>query len=348
MVKEGAKSYAYGWLDKVMNITVNGKVTNSYSYSMDGQLSAANESGKQESFLWDGLALIKRGTTEYVNEPSVTGGNPILANGKGLFNDILGNSLGVVGEKDKFTAIKRDAFGKTLANPAGTEYNLFTGKPQIGGLGYAFLFRNYRAELGKWQTQDPIGYPDGWNNLAYVNNMVIGCIDRFGTDVYHLVDTEGAGGFGHSAYIIGNDIDGYVAYDYQSNGTGESGSSGSSANLPSRTQGGFTSVAAATAFLNSNRTTEHNYDKGQHWTTTSSEDAAAHTAAVGYMAEDYGFTTHNCYQLGPQAIFNAINISRTMNNDPTINVDPGTLTSPNSAFTINNSNGATTFTPVTE
>ena len=180
LVKEGEKSYQYGWLDKVMNITENGKVTNSYSYSMDGQLSAANESGKQESFIWDGLALLKRGTTEYVNEPAVTGGNPILANGKGLFNDMLGNSLGVA-EKDKFTAIKRDAFGQTLANSAGTEYNLFTGKPRIGGLGYAFLFRNYRPNLGKWQTSDPLGYPDGWNSFAYGNSAVTSGVDYQGT-----------------------------------------------------------------------------------------------------------------------------------------------------------------------
>ena len=69
-----------------MNITVNGKVTNSYSYSMDGQIassinygsssassSAEATGGQAESFLWDGLALLKRGTTEYVNEPAPSG-----------------------------------------------------------------------------------------------------------------------------------------------------------------------------------------------------------------------------------------------------------------------------------
>ena len=29
-----------------------------------------------------------------------------------------------------------------------------------------FLMRNYRAGLVKWQTADPMGYPDGWNRLA--------------------------------------------------------------------------------------------------------------------------------------------------------------------------------------
>ena len=46
----------------------------------------------------------------------------------------------------------------------------FTGKPLVGELGYTFLFRNYRPEQGKWQTADPLGYPDGWNNFAYCEN----------------------------------------------------------------------------------------------------------------------------------------------------------------------------------
>ena len=56
----------------------------------------------------------------------------------------------------------------------------FTGKPLVGELGYAFLFRNYRPEQGKWQTADPLGYPDGWNNFAYVNNGVTMNIDWLG------------------------------------------------------------------------------------------------------------------------------------------------------------------------
>ncbi len=190
-----------------MSITENGKVSNSYTYSMDGQIasSSAKATGGQEteSFLWDGLALIKRGTTEYVYEPAVTGGNPILANGKAMFNDMLGNTLGVIGEKDKFTGTQGTSFGNDGEN------GFFTGKPYIEGLGYAFLFRNYRPNLGKWQTQDPIaivmafsenknmhlhsehmaslGYPDGWNNLAYVNNHVTNSIDWQGTAQWRLI-----------------------------------------------------------------------------------------------------------------------------------------------------------------
>ena len=118
---------------------------------------------------------ISRNSVQYTNEPYVTGGNPILANDKVLFNDMLGTTLGI--QSDKYEPIQRDAFGMVAQN---VSENFFTGKPYIGELGYAFLFRNYRADQGKWQTQDPLGYPDGWNNFAYVNNQITIYIDFLG------------------------------------------------------------------------------------------------------------------------------------------------------------------------
>ncbi len=182
LTKEGDKSYAYGWLDKVMSVNEDGKLSSSYDYGIDGQIASRTDAtGKSESFTWDGLALIKRDTTNFVNESAVTGGNPILAFGKDsskvLFEDMLGSTVGSV-EGGKFNAINRTAFGEVESSDSSV--NFFTGKPQVKELGYAFLFRNYRAEQGKWQTSDPMDYPNGWNNLAYVNNMVIDCFDWMG------------------------------------------------------------------------------------------------------------------------------------------------------------------------
>ena len=144
---------------------------------MLGQLATADYGDSKETFLWDGLALLSRNNLKYVNEPAVTGGNPILAGDKVLFDDMLGNTLGVK-DGEKFSAIDRDAFGELKpGEKPNLAVNFFTGKPEVDGLGYSFLFRNYRADLGKWQTADPMGYPDGWNNLAYVNNGVTMNID---------------------------------------------------------------------------------------------------------------------------------------------------------------------------
>ena len=203
LTKEGDKSYVYGWLDKVVNVSENGKLSASFEYGVDNQLSSRTDAtGKSENFTWDGLALIKRDATNFVNESAVTGGNPILAFGKYsskvLFEDMLGSTVGSV-EGGKFNAINRDAFGELESGDSSVDF--FTGKPQVKELGYAFLFRNYRAEQGKWQTADPIGYPDGWNNLAYVNNMVTSCIDWLGaqliSETYESVTIDGYTGEKH-------------------------------------------------------------------------------------------------------------------------------------------------------
>ena len=171
LIKEGDKSYAYGWLDKVLSVTENGQQIASFNYHNDGQIAQAIHNGKSEDFLWDGLALIHRGETSFINEPYFTGGNPILSSKDGvMFNDMLGSTLNIGGR-----AVNMTAFGESADTNA-----MYTGKPYIGELGYAFLFRNYRSDYGKWQTTDPLGYPDGWNNLAYCNNGVTVFVDWLG------------------------------------------------------------------------------------------------------------------------------------------------------------------------
>lgn len=181
LVKEGEKTYEYGWLDKVMRVAEDGKELARFEYHNNNQLAKAIRESWGETFELDGLALIERNGTKYINEPHAGGGNPVLAidtlgdvqNTETIFTDILGTSLGKIGD-DGYSAIEKTVFGD--ANKKG----FFTGKPYVDELGYAFLFRNYRADIGKWLSQDLIGYPDGWNNLAYCNNDIINIIDLFG------------------------------------------------------------------------------------------------------------------------------------------------------------------------
>ena len=175
-----------------------------FSYHFDGQIAGVTYAdGRRENYLWDGLALIHRDGTELLNEPAVTGGNPVLSGDKVLFNDMLGNTLGVKG-KDAYQPIKMTAFGESDNVDA-----FFTGKPLVGELGYAFLFRNYRPEQGKWQTADPLGYPDGWNNFAYCNNWVTCGIDIGGREYYQITINLSA--------IAGGGIQGNFGLTYDAN-----------------------------------------------------------------------------------------------------------------------------------
>ena len=186
LVKEGDKVYSYIGLDKIESVTENGRRLSSFTYHIDGQLAARVSIESSEEFQWDGLALIQRNSTNYVNEPAVTGGNPILADDKVLFNDMLGTTLGIK-DGDKVMQNNLTAFGESLSASL-MEDSFFTGKPHVGEMGYVFLFRAYRADQGKWQTSDPLGYPDGWNNFAYVNNQIITALDFLGALIINCVD----------------------------------------------------------------------------------------------------------------------------------------------------------------
>ena len=181
LVQEGEKSYEYGWLDKVTRILENGKEVARFEYHNNNQLAKVVRENGIETFEWDGLALIERNGIKYINEPHAGGGNPILAIGgdgqktEAIFTDILGTSIGKV-SGNGYSAIDKTSFGADTSDKS----SFFTGKPYVEGLGYAFLFRNYRADMGKWLTQDLIGYPDGWNNFAYCNNSILSCIDLYG------------------------------------------------------------------------------------------------------------------------------------------------------------------------
>ena len=190
-----------GYLDKVLSVT-DGKRSYRYAYHVDGQLARADygedgragvgEDGRagsplpagSEAFLWDGLALVRRGDEQFVNEPHVGGGNPVLSSkGSVYLADLLGTTVGVRDGprgRRRHTSAALTAFGEPLPGGAagGTSAipsPFFTGKPDVPGLGRVFLMRSYRPGLAKWQTADPLGYSDGWNQLAYgVNSPTMG------------------------------------------------------------------------------------------------------------------------------------------------------------------------------
>ena len=120
------------------------------------------------------VGLIERSGTKYINEPHLGGGNPVLAiasdgqKAEAIFTDMLGTSIGRVGEKG-YSAIDRTSFGADSLDKS----SFFTGKPYVEDFGYAFLLRNYRTDMGKWLSQDLISYPDRWNNFAYCNSFVL-------------------------------------------------------------------------------------------------------------------------------------------------------------------------------
>ena len=104
---------------EVMSV-MDGEKTYSYDYHVDGQLASANYGETSESFLWDGLALVKRGEASFINEPHIGGGNPVVSSiGTSYFNDILGTTVGTKNGR-KYSAAALTAFGERLDNVDST------------------------------------------------------------------------------------------------------------------------------------------------------------------------------------------------------------------------------------
>ena len=294
MIQAGDKKYIYNGQNKVVEVRQNGKTIARFEYNIDGQIAKAIYGDKVEEFMWDGLALIWRSGVTYINEPYVTGGNPVMAGDNVLFNDMLGSTLAVNGNPVEMTS-----FGETADKNA-----FFTGKPMVDELGYSFLFRDYSPNQGKWTTTDPLGYPDGWNNLAYCNNLCTSAIDILATDIYHIVDSSG---IGHSAVIIGNSQIGYFAFD-----NGGSGSGGYNAGVvfgnASLLKHRHPTVAEALKDLSGTRTGADAFDLAQKWETTLSQDIAAIVAAKDSVEKGYDSVFNNCMDTVDDAL-NAANVA---------------------------------------
>ena len=164
--------YKYGYLDKVIEVDRNGKTTK-FAYDGFGMLAQKTfHDGSTEVWVWDGLALIRRGSDIYVNEPHVSGGVPILSKtDEGVRyheHDFLGTTLWSMDTKGNLIKDYQDTtiFGEGSIQKDRSAR--FTGKPYDEDLqAYVFPYRNYDASTARWRSSDPAGYPDGINQHFY-------------------------------------------------------------------------------------------------------------------------------------------------------------------------------------
>ena len=285
--------YKYGYLDKVIEVNRRGKITK-FAYDGFGMLAQKTfHDGSTEVWVWDGLALIRRGSDIYVNEPHVSGGVPILSKtAEGVRyheHDFLGTTLWSTDTKGN---IVKDYQDTTIFGEGSIQKDRsarFTGKPYDEDLqAYVFPYRNYDATTARWRSSDPAGYPDGINNQFYAAIPTIS-IDILGLDIYHVLAPSGGIGYGHSAWIVGNSSSGYSVYSY-----------GSSSSGGTYKQSGISTLAGAYAALKESGTGQ--YEKSQRLITSPETDSKFITNADNYIKEAYNAGDHNCYDLGPEGL----------------------------------------------
>ena len=192
--------YHYGYLDKVIAVERDGATTR-YLYDAEGNLATKiYPDGRHENYAWDGMALILKGDTVYINEPHASGGLPIASTTNGVTTyhsyDALGTSIADYDEAGN--PIKRyesTAYGEGTIQDDTTGSARFTGKLYDTEMAaYIFPFRNYDPVIVRWRSSDPIGFPDGPNN-HYSDAVPTMQIDPWGL---HYVSIKFSGGKGNS------------------------------------------------------------------------------------------------------------------------------------------------------
>ena len=182
--------YKYGYLDKVIEVNRKGKTTK-FAYDGFGMLAQKTfHDGSTEVWVWDGLALIRRESDIYVNEPHISGGVPILSKtDEGVRyheHDCLGTTLWSTDTKGN---IVKDYQDTTIFGEGSIQKDRsarFTGKPYDEDLqAYVFPNRTYDPEIKRWRSMDPSGYPDGINAQFYAVIPTIG-VDPLGLKTYYI------------------------------------------------------------------------------------------------------------------------------------------------------------------
>ena len=288
MIQAGDKTYIYNGRNKVSEVRQNGKTIAKFEYNIDGQIAKAIYGNKVEEFMWDGLALIWRSGVTYINEPYVTGGNPVMAGDDVLFNDMLGSTLAINSK-----AVEMTSFGETADKNA-----FFTGKPMIDELGYSFLFRDYNPNQGKWTTTDPFGYPDGWNNLAYVNNGVTIAIDWLGANLYELYDKNAVQNRGHILpFATWQNADGrwYAkGYDYGAKSSSNTGRVVYSAS-------GNSEMDVIRSIIRQSDSSGTRFEEMSKWIISNSKSIVANEKMFSEVQLDYHEKNHNCLTISKEA-----------------------------------------------
>ena len=339
----------------MIEVKRNGKTTK-FAYDGFGMLAQKTfHDGSTEVWVWDGLALIHRGSDIYVNKPHISGGVPILSKtDEGVrYHEhyFLGTTLWIMDTKCGSAAsiegasplrrccsqIGYPCFHKRTTRITGKSCNKyyqdttifgegsiqkdrsarFTGKPYDEDLqAYVFPYRNYDASTARWRSSDPAGYPDGINQHFYADVPTY-ALDLLGLKVYHVLARSGGMGFGHSAWIVGNPSSGYSVYSY-----------GSSSSGGVFKQDNISTLQQAYSALRDSGTGD--YNDSQMLVASAETDAKFKENANKFINETYNPTEHNCYDLGPEGLKGTADENRIVTGIPK---------SPNLKFNENNLKG---------
>ena len=178
----GTSQYVWDFENRLRQVTLPNGTTVSYKYDALGRrIQRTSSTGVATSFVYDGQDVIRDlnsdgSTVDYLN--SLGTDNKLrltdsrLATGALYFlQDQLGSTTGLTNSLGAAVAqISYDSFGNPTAGTTLTRYT-FTGREFDADTGlYYYRARWYDPKVGRFISEDPIGFGGGINQFRYVGN----------------------------------------------------------------------------------------------------------------------------------------------------------------------------------
>ncbi|MFX3551534.1 RHS repeat-associated core domain-containing protein [Ralstonia mannitolilytica] len=187
LTSDGANTYV--WDERNQLRSIGGAVTASFQYDALGRRTNKTIGSKSTGYLYDGANFVQEQSGGAVTANLVTGprlDEPYLRETSAGTHSLLPDALGSIlmatdAAQATVTSYSYDAYGATLQTGTNDNSQQYTGRENDGTGLYYYRARYYSPQMGRFISQDPIGWASGQtNNYAYVNGNPISYTDPEG------------------------------------------------------------------------------------------------------------------------------------------------------------------------
>lgn len=185
-LNDGMNGYVWDARNRLVSANNNGAT---FAYDPLGRRTAKTILSVNTNFLYDGVNSVQELNGSTVTANLLTGGvderflRTTAGETDNYLTDALGSTIGLTGSTGNSTVqYSYGPFGAiSIAGTTTNDYT-YTGR-EIDGLGINYYrARYYNPAIGRFLSEDPIGFVGGVNKYAYVDGDPMDYIDPFGLD----------------------------------------------------------------------------------------------------------------------------------------------------------------------
>ena len=187
----GTTQYVWGFENRLRQVTLPNGVTVNYKYDALGRrIQRTQSTGVSTNFVYDGQDVVRDinsdgSTVDYINGPGIDNKLRLtdtrLSGPLYFLQDHVGSTTGLTNSSGASVAqITYDSFGNPSTGTNLMRYT-YTGREFDAATGlYYYRARWYDAKVGRFVSEDPIGFRGGVNQLSYVGNNPQNFVDPSG------------------------------------------------------------------------------------------------------------------------------------------------------------------------